>query len=94
VKFGVGRPILTNLRVLQIAAVCSNRNHDVGLIRPRLAEQGLNMAEWLIRWGIPLTLLGGYVAAVAASGGSPTTIFYDLLESIRSGVMGVVPRIL
>jgi len=52
------------------------------------------MAEWIIRWGIPLTLLGGYVAAVAASGGSPSTIFYDLVESLRSGVLGAIPRFL
>lgn len=58
------------------------------------ALPGLNMAEWIIRWGIPLGLLGGYVAAVASTGTNPTTMFYDLLESLRSGILGAVPRFL
>jgi hypothetical protein len=52
------------------------------------------MAEWIIRWGIPLSLVVAFLAAVIVSGGRPSTVYYDLLNALRSAIHGAIPRIL
>ena len=52
------------------------------------------MAEWIIRRGLPLTLVSGYLTAVAISGGNPSGLFYQLLETLRDAVLDLFPQVL
>jgi len=52
------------------------------------------MAEWIIRRGIPLTLVSGYLTAVAISGGNPSGLFYAILDNLQSLIVGLIPQFL
>jgi len=52
------------------------------------------MADWIIRRGIPLTLVSGYLAAVALSRGNPSAFISETLEILRATIMEFAPQIL